>query len=89
MSILIEPGRDVEEWLREQAAAQGMAVEQYAAGILREAVSRPGGAIANGQERPTLAEFEADLAALAEGLDHIPPLPPEAFSREAMYGERD
>ena len=44
---------------------------------------------APGVDGQSIEEFEADWAALAEGLDHIPPLPPEAFSREAMYADHD
>lgn len=82
MSLTLELGPDLEGWLRTQAAARGVPVQEYVEGLIREA--------ANGSfpERPGLAEFQADWEAFAEGLDHIPPLPPEALSREAMYSER-
>ena len=83
MSITVELGPEVEERLRMQAAAQGVPVQAYVEGLIRQAANGLSG------ERPTLAEFEADWAGFADGLDHIAPLPAEAFSREAMYGERD
>ena len=83
MSITIELGPEVEERLRIQAAARGVPVQEYVEELLRKAAGAfPG-------ERPTLAEFDADWAGFADGLDHIAPLPAEAFSREAIYGERD
>ena len=83
MSITVELDPEVEERLRLQAAARGMPVQEYVEGLIRQAADGVPG------ERPTLAEFEADWASFADGLDHIAPLPPEAFSREAIYGERD
>lgn len=81
MSITVELDSDVEARLRVQAAAEGVPVQEYVAGLIRRA--------ANGlsSEQPTLAEFEADWRRFADGLDHIAPLPAEAFSREAMYRE--
>jgi hypothetical protein len=83
MSIIVDLEPEIEERLRMQAAARGVPVQQYVEELIRQAANSVPG------ERPTLAEFEADWATFADGLDHIAPLPPEAFSREAMYGERD
>jgi len=83
MSIRVELGDEAEARLRMKAAAKGMPVEEYVEGLIRQAAnSLP-------PERPTLAEFEADWAQFAEGLDHIAPVTVDAFSREAMYGEHD
>ena len=83
MSIVIELAPELEERLRAQAATRGVPVQEYVADLIRRA--------ANGgpAERPALAEFEADWAGFSDGLDHLAPLPPEAFSREAIYDERD
>jgi hypothetical protein len=83
MSITVELGPEFEERLWLQAAAQGLPVQEYVEGLIRRAANALPG------EQPTLAEFEADWAGFADGLDPIAPLPEEAFSREAMYGERD
>ena len=83
MSIVVELEPEFEERLRKQAAELGVPVQKYVEDLLRrEAVESPAG-------QPSLAEFEADWAGFPEGLDHIPPLPSEALSREAIYGERD
>jgi hypothetical protein len=34
----------------------------------------------------SLQEFEAGMDALAEGSEQLPVLPPEAYSRESIYG---
>lgn len=34
-------------------------------------------------------QWEADMKMLAEGADEIPVLPPEAFTRESIYGNHD
>ena len=88
MTITIDLDRDVEDKVEARAAARGVPVKEYVEGLVREAADatpcvRPGS-----DSRPSIEEFEADFAAMADGLDDIPPLPPEAFSRQAMY-ERD
>ena len=45
-------------------------------------------AIPSAAEPATLAEFEAAMDELAEGLDHVPVLAPEALTRESLYGHR-
>lgn len=83
MSITVELSPEVEERLRIQAAARGVELQDYVERLVRQAAITPS------SERPTLAEFEADWNSFADGLDHLAPLHPEAFSREAMYDERD
>jgi hypothetical protein len=51
--------------------------------ILRERLA----AARRGEGRP-VEEFEAAMDELAEGLDHVPVLAPEALSRESIYGRR-
>ena len=88
MTITIELEPEVEDKVQAQAAARGLPVKEYVEGIVRQAADATHCLRRDNDARPSIEEFEADLAALADGLDHIPPLPPEAFSREAMY-ERD
>lgn len=83
VSITVELAPEVEERLRMQAAAQGVPLPEYVECLIRQAA---GGLVG---ERPTLAEFEADWAGFAAALDHVAPLPLEAFSREGIYGESD
>jgi hypothetical protein len=89
MTITINLERDVAEKLRTQAAARGVPVTEYVEDLVRTVAQRAPEVGAAGESRPSLAEFEADWAAFAEGLDHVPPLAPEAFSREAMYADHD
>ncbi len=78
MTITLQLKPEVEERLLAQAQAQGVSLESYVAGVI-EAQVLPGP-----KRRPTLAEFEADLEAIAEGTDDIPVLPPEALTLEAI-----
>lgn len=41
------------------------------------------------EQRFDVQQWEADLNALAQGAENIPVLPPEAFSRESIYGNHD
>lgn len=83
MSIVVELGSETEQRLRNEAAVRGMSLQDYVAELIRQA-AQP---LPN--ERPTLAEFEVDWAAFADGLDHLAPLPERAFSREAIYGDTE
>jgi hypothetical protein len=89
MTLTLDLDGSTEEKLRAQAAARGVPVEAYVADIVREAANGTAGTLTGGASQPGISEFEADWAAFAEGLDHVPPLPPEAFSREAMYSDHD
>lgn len=81
MTITLQLKPEIEQRLQAQAQAQGVSLESYVAGVI-EAQALPGP-----KRRPTLEEFEADLDAIAEGTDDIPVLPPEALTREAIYGD--
>jgi hypothetical protein len=83
MSIILELKPEVEERVRTQAEARGMSLESYLAWVIEARV------LTVPSRRPTLEEFQADLESLAEGTDDIPVLPPEALTREAIYGEHD
>lgn len=83
MTITLQLKPEVEERLLAYARAQGVSLETYLSGVI-EAQVLPGP-----MRRPTLEEFEADLEAIAEGTDDIPVLPPEALTREAIYGDHN
>lgn len=84
MTIEIELDPELKERLVEAARAHGLAVEEYAEGLLRDAVvlrSRPSG-------RLSQEELRAMLVAIAEGSEKLPSLPTNAFSRESLYQDR-
>jgi hypothetical protein len=83
MTITLQLKPEVEARLLAYVRAQGVSLETYLAGVI-EAQVLPGP-----KRRPTLEEFEADLEAIAEGTDDIPVLPPEALTREAIYGDHN
>ena len=83
MTITLQLKPEVEERLLAQAQAHGESLETYVTGVI-EAQVLPGP-----KRRPSLEEFEADLEAIAEGTDDIPVLPPEALTREAIYGDHN
>jgi hypothetical protein len=84
MSITIDVNHEVEEKLQAQAIERGVPMKELVESLVVEAAQRAAGMR---NHRPSVDEFEADMNALADGLDHIPPLHPDAFSREAMYSE--
>ena len=83
MTITLDLKPEVEERVLAEAQAQGVPVESYLAGVIEAQV------MPERKRRPTLEEFEADLEAIAEGTDDIPVLPPEALTREAIYGDHN
>ena len=83
MTITLQLKPEVEECLLAHAQAQGVSLENYVAGVIEAQV------LPVPKRRPTLEEFEADLEAIAEGTDDIPVLPPEALTREAIYGDHN
>jgi hypothetical protein len=89
MTITLDLDVSTEEKLRAQAAARGVPVEEYLADVVREAANGTAGTLTGDASQPAIDEFEADWAAFAEGLDHVLPLAPDAFSREAMYSDHD
>ncbi|MEW6126784.1 MAG: ribbon-helix-helix protein, CopG family [Acidobacteriota bacterium] len=80
-SIEIEP--ELIEKLSEKAKAHGQTVNELLRELLDavEPLPTPAGF-------SSLEELEADLDALAEGTEHLPPLP-ENFSREDIYFDHD
>jgi hypothetical protein len=84
MTIRVELSPESAARLSAEARAQGLPPEKVAERLLQEALasrSKP-------QERLSVEEFHAMLAALAEGSEKLPSLPTESFSRESFYEDR-
>jgi hypothetical protein len=83
MTIVLDLKPEVEERVVAQAQAQGVPLETYLASLIEAQVTplEP--------PRPSLEQFLAELEAIAEGTDDIPVLPPEALTREAIYGDHN
>lgn len=82
MTVTLDLDPELEERVVAQAVAQGLSLEGYLLSVI-EAAAVPAAA-----ERASLEEFEAAMDELAEGLDHLPVLAPEALTRESIYGHR-
>ena len=82
MTVTLDLTPELEQRVAAQAIAQGLSLEAYLLSVI-EAASVPAPS-----ERATLEEFEAAMDELAEGLDHLPVLAPEALTRESIYGHR-
>jgi hypothetical protein len=84
MTIQVELNPEIEARLLAEASARGVAVEEYARELLREALhlspSRRG--------HLTPEEAQEMLRALGEGSEKLPVLPDSAFSRESLYEGR-
>jgi hypothetical protein len=84
MTIQIELNPESVEWLAAEAEAQGMALEEYAQRLLRDAIatrSEPHGQM-------SVEELHAMLNAIAEGSEKLPKVPTSAFTRESFYEGR-
>jgi len=82
MHITIELTPEVEARLWARARAQGLSLTAYVQTVIEQMAaweSAAGG---------SLEAFEAGLDALAEGSEQLPVLPPEAYSRESIYGDK-
>jgi hypothetical protein len=81
MRITVELTPEVEARLWAQARAQGVSLAAYLQTAIEQiaALESPQGG--------SLEEFEAGMDALAEGSEQLPVLPPQAYSRESIYGE--
>jgi hypothetical protein len=71
---------EVEQRIMAQAALRGVSLEAYLKGLIEAALLVD-------PDDETLEEFEADMDAFSEGTEHLPVLPPEAFSREGIYAD--
>lgn len=81
MTIQIELNPEMMERLAAEAEAQGIALEEYAERLLREAVA----AHAEPQGQLSVAELHAMLDGIAEGSEKLPKVPTAAFTRESFY----
>jgi hypothetical protein len=84
MTITVEIAPELQAEIARQAAAQGRAIEDYAASLLEGAVRRPAGGGGLSQDR-----LEETLREMAEFSRRIPVLPDEAFTRESFYRDHD
>ena len=84
MTIQIELNPEMMERLAAEAEAQGVALEEYAERLLREAIATH----AEPQGHLSVAELHAMLAGIAEGSEKLPKVPTSAFTRESFYEDR-
>ena len=77
ISIQLEP--EVETSLLARAQAQGMTLDAFVQSLVKGTVAGPPPPMSD-------EEFEAALDELAEGSENWPILPPEATTREGIYG---
>ena len=81
MTIQIELNPEIMERLAAEAAAHGIALEEYADRLLREAIAPR----AKPQGQISVAELHTMLNAIAEGSEKLPKVPTSAFTRETFY----
>ena len=80
MTITVQVPPQIEATLLSRARAQGMTVDAYVQSLIAGAATEP-------QSPPmSLDEFEAALDELSEGSENWPVLPPDAYTREGIYG---
>ena len=84
MTIQIELNPEVMERLAAEAEAEGIALEEYAERLLREAIATH----SEPQGERSVAELHAMLAGIAEGSEKLPKVPTSAFTRESFYEDR-
>jgi hypothetical protein len=84
MTIQIELNPEIMEQLTAEAEAHGIALEEYAERLLREAIANR----AEPRGQISVAELHAMLNAIAEGSEKLPKVPTSAFTRESFYEER-
>jgi hypothetical protein len=84
MTIQIELNPEIMERLAAEAEAQGIALEEYAERLLREAIATR----AEPQGQLSVEELHAMLNAIAEGSEKLPKVPTSAFTRESFYQDR-
>jgi hypothetical protein len=82
MKITLELPPEVEARLWVRARAQGVSLGTYVRTLIEQS------AALDSQAGLSLQEFEAGMDALAEGSEELPVLPPEAYSRESIYGDQ-
>jgi hypothetical protein len=83
MVVTLELAPELEQRIIAQAAARGVSLEAYLQSLIEAA------ALVVSPDDSTLEEFEADMDAFSEGTEGLSVLPPEAFTREGIYGDHD
>ena len=84
MVITLELSPEIEASLAAQAQARGLDLDAYVKSLLKQqAVAE------DSQQNLSLAQFEAELDALARHSAKIPLLPLEALTRESIYRDHD
>lgn len=83
MTMRLDLKPEVEERVTVQARARGLSLEHYLSTLFEAQV------LPVEPPRATLEEFLAELDLFAEGTENIPVLPPEALTREAIYGDHN
>ena len=84
MTIQIELNPEMMERLAAEAEAEGIALEEYAERLLREAIATH----AEPQGQLSVAELHAMLDGIAEDSEKLPKVPTSAFTRESFYEDR-
>jgi HicB family len=84
MSIIINIRPEVHEELSRQAAAHGVDINSYAAGLLEEAAH-----VAAPEKTLSRSQLDNTLAELSQFSHKIPLLPDDAFSRASLYMDHD
>jgi hypothetical protein len=81
MTITVQLSPQIEEVLVTRARENGMTVDAYVRSVIESAATR--------QEMLAMSpeDFEAALDELSAGSECLPVLPPEAYSREGIYGD--
>lgn len=84
MSIVISMKPEAQAELARLAMARGVQPEDFAAGLLEEAVH-----VSIAKKALTKEQLGRTLREFAQYSHKIPLLPDEAFSREALYSDQD
>jgi hypothetical protein len=82
MTVTLDLTPELEKRIAAHAVARGLSLEAYLLSVIETAATPAA------SERASLKEFEAAMDELAEGLDDVPVLAPEALTRESIYGHR-
>lgn len=81
MTLQVEVSPEIEARIVAEAQARGVSAENYALGLLEQALANP----ANPPSKLTVEKFHAMLSGLAEGSERLPELPTDSFTRESFY----
>ena len=83
MTITLQLKPEIEQRVLARAQASGLSPEQYLSTFIEAQL------LLVEPPATTLAEFDAALEAFAADSDDMPVLPPEALTREAIYGDHN